>query len=246
MIGDPEPAVGDRAGDTFGVPDGVAGWRRLPTSPSRRQRCPRTTRRAGSPAVAVGLPSPPPSGGLELVGAGLGPLGPARPARPATAGWRWREGQGWARRCGAGWAGRGRGNRAGPVRPGAVLAALVTRGSPGGRRTGRPPAPPGPTDGRAAGQSRARIRSHEQADGEGGEVGVKGRRVVARSTWSSGGGRRGRRRQGASLAEGEPPPQGGGWLSDCGCVLRTSSGVNLVNVKIVPWSDLVNDKIVHL
>ena len=30
------------------------------------------------------------------------------------------------------------------------------------------------------------------------------------------------------------------------CSLRTSSGVNLVNVKIVPWSDLVNDKIGHL
>jgi hypothetical protein len=70
VIGDPEPAVGDRAGDASGSPMGVAGWKRLPTSPSRAPAMPATTRRAGS-ASRSWLLSLLACGGLELVGAGL-------------------------------------------------------------------------------------------------------------------------------------------------------------------------------
>ena len=163
----------------MGLPDG-GGCRPAPAGASDARVRPDAQDPRGRGRAAI-------TASLRRAGVGWrgppGPVGPARPARPATAGWRWRpRGRpGWARRCGAGWAGRGRGEPRWSVRPGAVLVGgRLDDGVghlEGDEQDGHQPHP----DPRTVAQQdkvEHKDRVHEQADGEGGEVGGEGPAAV--------------------------------------------------------------------
>ena len=73
VIGDPEPAVGDRAGDAFGVPDGSCRMEEIADQPQQGASDARVRPDAQDPPPPPrsGLPLPLAPGGLELVGAGF-------------------------------------------------------------------------------------------------------------------------------------------------------------------------------